>query len=402
MHSVSSLEAFPTKTGVLSVRHATRGVLFHSAVDPISEARTIAAQLLIGGGKRAVIIGCGLGYLERELSLHGVDVTALEVHPEMFRLRNEIQHALLADSFASPAFCNSAETVRSYLRTSGRRAVYVAPYVLALADELPREIAAEILAARVMDASQTLYRPLIEANEQQNARLVSRLPMVSMRGRKSDKIAIAVGAAPSLNRCVHAIRDARSDALIVAASGAVPILDDHGITPDWTIALEARESLCKDLDRLADGAKVVAFPWTNSKALHESHAQIFMADDSARLATGGGSSGLTAADFAFKITRGNVYIVGVDLTNANGEYAAGAERVVSEATTPTPKFAIMREAYAEWGKDHREHRVFHVITPGVAPISGLRAVTPTLFAADLRDASRNKLTQQTYDYAGHK
>ncbi|MBK6766381.1 MAG: DUF115 domain-containing protein [bacterium] len=392
MHGVTSLEAFATKTGVLSIRHKARGVLIHSAVDPISEARTIAAQILISDPKRAVIIGCGLGYLEHELSSRGVDVTALEVHPEVFQLRHELRHLLHAGNTEPAMLCEDSKEMRAHLATSRRRALYIAPYVSALADELPRGIASEILAARVMDSSRAVYKPLIEANERRNALFLDRLPIVTVRGRKSNRLAIAVGAGPSAERCIDAICAAREHILIVAASGAVPVLASHGITPDWTIALEARDSLGRDIDHLSDGAKVIAFPWSDREVFLNARLNCYLADESSDLVTGGGTSALTAADFAFKITRGNVYLVGMDLTNMQGTYASGALRSFVNGSADAPKFAMMRSAFVEWSRDHRQHRVFHVISPGVTPLAGLRAVTPALFAADLGDAisSRTK------------
>lgn len=394
MLSVGQFQIFTSKSGALSAKHTARSVLIHSAIDPIIEARTVASRIATAGVRTVTLIGCGLGYLERELFAHRVEVTAIELHANLYELRKQLVRDTQSSGYGKDVrLCGTVSELREILTMCGAdRMLCIAPYVTTLADELPREIAAELLAQKVMDASRTLYQPLIAANEKQNAAAIRGLPRLNTNGRSCSRIALAVGAGPSLSGCMETIKAARSELLVIAASGAVPVLRANDISPDWTIALEARESLAHDADMLEDGAKVIVFPWSMPAVVGAKRLDVYLADEQTGLATSGGTSSLTAADFAFKITRGNVYLLGMDLSDTDGAYATGALRANVSGQMPSPKYASMRVAFEEWLKDHREHRVFQVIGENVTPLRGVRAINHQRFAEDLvGDMSNSEL-----------
>ncbi len=385
MLSIGSLQVFTSKSGALSVRHAERGLLIHSAVDPIAEARVIAAKFAVAGVTEVTIIGSGLGYLERELQAHGIAFTPVEIHPDMYSLRTKLTAGdQVSTRKNNYRLLESAHELRSLItKQHSQSVIHISPYATALADELPAALAAELLAHKVLTASRSLYRPLISNNVLLNEEATRKLPQLQMSGRTCSRIALAIGAGPSLNNCINTIKLARESLMIVAASGAVPVLCANGLSPDWTIALEARENLIQDIEELEDDAKVVVFPWSMPKVFESRRLKVYLADEQTGLETSGGTSGLTAADFAFKVTRGNVYLLGMDLSDANGAYAEGAFRANSEIQKEAPKFASMRTAFEEWLRDHREHRVFQVLGDQAAPLKGVRAINHQRFAEDL-------------------
>lgn len=373
---------FASKSGALSVKHAERGLLIHSAVDPIAEARVIAARVAVEGVTEVTIIGCGLGYLERELQAHGIAVVPVEIHPDMYSLRTKLRaEDKVGMKGSNYRLLDSAVELRNLIaKQHSKSVIHMSPYATALADELPVALAAELLAHKVLSASRSLYRPFISNNVLFNEEATRKLPRLQMSGRTCSRIALAIGAGPSLNECIETIKSARDNLLIVAASGAVPVLRANGISPDWTIALEARMSLARDIEELVDCSNVVAFPWSMPQIFADDRLNVYLADEQSGLETSGGTSGLTAADFSFKVTRGNVYLLGMDLSDTNGAYAEGAFRTHSEFQKEAPKFASMRTAFEAWLRDHREHRVIQVLGDHIAPLNGVRAISPQRFA----------------------
>ncbi len=366
MQRVGQFEAFIAKSGVPTAAHIPSGVLVHSAIDPLREASNIAKRLLNAPGHTITLIGPGLGYLSSLLRDYGRNVHSVEVFPEVDALARQC----IQDR--QDPYSEGHEKALPL----GAVQVYIAPYVSALSDLLPEEVRRFVNELRVGTASQSNYRPLIAANEAENAELVTTIRRLAIEECASNKPVVVVGAGPSLNWCPPALRSLRADVLIVAASGAVPCLSDAGIVPDWTIALEAQATVARDLDSLPNDSRVVVFPWTNPEVLSSERWSIAIAGNDFVLNTAGGTTALTAADFATKISRGQLFLVGIDLSNAQGSYAFGALRDnVSRAAT-APKFGVMRDRFESWLRDQAPRVINHVLPAGGCSLRGSRHILP--------------------------
>lgn len=369
MRRVGQFEVFVAKSGVPSVKHIPSGVLVHSAFDPLREASEIAKRLLNAPGDTIIVIGSGLGYLSNALSEGGKHARSVEVFPELDVLARQC----ITDRRDLRAVRNDKSV------SEGAGQVYIAPYVLALCDLLSEDARRGVNELRVRAASQSKYRPLIAANEAVNAEPLATIRHLKLGECTSAKPVVIVGAGPSLNWCLPAISRFRSDLIIVAASGAVPSLWKSALIPDWTIALEAQATVAQDLECLPDGARVVVFPWTNPDVLSAKRWSIAIAGTDFALNTGGGTTALTAADFAAKISCGHLFLVGMDLSNSSGHYALGALRENASGLAIAPKYDIMRDRFESWLISLAPRVVNHVLPADGIGLMGARHIMPHEF-----------------------
>ena len=81
-----SWRMFSSRSGFLSLERIDDNLLIHSANDPVWEARTEAKHLYRPKMQKFYILGCGLGYLARELyrlSDESLDIYIFEMRPEL-------------------------------------------------------------------------------------------------------------------------------------------------------------------------------------------------------------------------------------------------------------------------------------------------------------------------------
>jgi len=366
---MNDFEPFQSDCGDLSVRHRLTSILVHSAANPTKEAADAATSLLRNTSAQFTLIGVGLGYLAAELARQGRLHKCYEPFAELQRYAgqcgilngavHEVQNGdALAADFRQIDCTQCGEIV-------------VAPYVRALSDHLATDVREAVNRLQVANQSRKFYAPLIERNMRLNVSRWSALRQLQSEFSRSDKPAIAIGAGPSLDRCMDVIHGNREKFLLIAASGAMPALSAAMIQPDWTVALEARETLAGDLVFAAPSQKTVVFPWTHPAAFNNRELQLYGADENA-IVTSGGTSAITAADLALKLTSGPLFLIGIELTNSHGSYANSANRLSADTRTPAPKFEIMRTALQEWAQANCGREITHVLPDGVVPVHGIR------------------------------
>lgn len=377
-------EAIRAESGDWTLRHISRRVHVHSAIDPVQEANVMAARVLDEGESHVVIIGNGLGYLSDALSKRGQRCTCLEVFSEVSDLCAKFGQNI-------PELVERSNQVAEVLsELSNDVRVIIAPYVLALRSKLQRELTDYLEGFHVVTQSQRVYRPLIHDNIRKNRELMSQIPHFEIADHLCDKIAVAVGSGPTLAASLPIIREWRDRLLVVAASGAVPILAQQGITSDWVVAMEARSTICDDLGYVDLSSKVLVFPWTHPDAVVRVADRSFVALEEDGVTTSGGSTGLAVADLAAKLSSRALFIVGMDMSDASGEYSAGAQRETGNIPLRVPKFSVMRHAASQWAEGRSNRKLFQLIMPGNTPVRGFTGLFPIEFETELLRDMRSR------------
>ncbi len=360
---------FDTTSGHTSAVHNS-GTLVHSAQDPVAEAKAIATLLLTDNVRKILILGNGLGYLRTALTDLGVNCHTVELFEELNTLAFE------SNRFAADTFCSNAEELQSVLKQRGSEAhLVVAPYVMSLRSELPRDVRLLVEELQVTLQSQHVYKSIIDRNIRANVAMLHELPKLSDIEIGTNKLAIAIGSGPTLDACMPALVEWREQLVLIAASGAVPVLSNNGIQPDWIVAMEARDGVVIDLESAHDRSTVLVFPWTHPSVMSDARFKRVVASEADKIFTSGGATGLAAADFATKLTAGAVFMVGMDMSDSEGEYSGGSSRVTANRKLGAAKFNVMREAAAKWAQVQRQS-IYHVVMPGQSEVDGAHKLYP--------------------------
>ncbi|MCB1059334.1 MAG: DUF115 domain-containing protein [Calditrichaeota bacterium] len=384
-------ENIASESGPLVLRHAASGVLLHSGVDPLAEAESVAVALAQQQVQRVLCIGHGLGYVPQALKAVGIACHSVEVFPELIDAESG------NTGTRCDAFAKSDHDLKSIVAgMPPQTRIIILPYVLSLRDKLPQSLADYISFIHVTQQSQQLYRDLINRNIVVNGDELESMKPLSFKKCKSNKIGVALGAGPTLSAAISTLTERRSELCLVAASGAVPALSKHGINADWIVAMEARETTERDLETAADGSKVIFFPWTDPAALRQKRLDRYLAVEELGLETSGGSTGLAAADFCSKITRGALFMIGMDMSDKSGEYAQGSQRESANINLRVPKFNFMRSAASQWATRNGERFLYHMVMPGDDEVRGFKRLYPVEFETELsREQGRRSLVIET-------
>lgn len=349
--------------------HIATNVLIHSSVDPIAEAKAVLKQSESTSGD-VLLIGNGLGYVSTELEKAGRLHKVVELFAGLSNLCGDY------GTRAADYRCFTADELSSVLTSCPNSVqIVISPYINALRNELDVELRKLVCDLLVTLQSQKVYRPLVDSNIRVNRRHFESLEHFEKLHFDDDKILVAVGSAPSLDASLETLRDYRERIVLAAASGALPILSQYGLNPDFAVAMEARDSVIGDCEFASEGLAIVVFPWTHPAVLSETHFQLLRANETDNIYTGGGSTGIATADIAVRLCAGPLFLVGMDMTDSSGEYSARANRVSANLRLGAPKFSVMRCAATEWvGRIQRT--IYHMTMPGTEPILGARKVYP--------------------------
>ena len=346
------------------------GTLVHSAQDPHAEAEAIASILTSAEYKSLLVIGNGLGYLSGAVRRRGLKCVSIELFADINSLAAEVT------GVAADKLCLSGEELISALDQYGLNAhILMSPYIMSLRAELSDDLRTLLEELQVTLQSQRAYKNLIDRNIEANRAQLPKLTRLCIQEQQSCKLAIAVGSGPTLDACMQTIIEWRDELLLVAASGAVPVLRKNGICPDWIVALEARESVVADLESAECESKVLVFPWTHPRAINDDRLTLIAANESDGICTGGGSTGLAAADFVAMLTSGAIFMIGMDMSDRKGEYSAGVARTTTNYTIGAAKFNVMRAAASRWICSLKK-KAYHVVMPGGEQINGAHKLYP--------------------------
>ncbi|MBL0061219.1 MAG: DUF115 domain-containing protein [bacterium] len=369
-----------TPSGHVTALHNC-GTLIHSAQDPLAEAEAIASLLAPEEHELFVVIGNGLGYLSRALSRRSLKCVTIELFADLFEL------SLETNCNAADKLCGNSEELMTILGQYGYGAnIVILPYIMSLRSELSNDLRSLVEELQVTLQSQRVYKCMIDRNIETNRAQFSMLERLYIQEQQSCKLAIAVGSGPTLDACMQILAERRDELLLVAASGAVPVLSKNGIRPDWIVAMEARNSIVTDLEMADHASKVLVFPWTHPSVLNDDCLTLVAANESDGICTSGGSTGLAATDFVSMLTPGAIFMIGMDMCDSQGEYSAGVARTTANGTIGASKFNIMRAAASRWAC-LQDKRVYHMVMPGGAQISGAHKLYPMELATALQRES---------------
>jgi hypothetical protein len=372
-----------TRCGVPTAEHVPSGILLHSRVDPLAEAREVAAEYSGSPTDSTVLLGGGLGYLAEALAQSGGAVhQVFVVEPDAALLQLARTCRGDAPYFSSPRIHRIVATAPQVAaarmsRIIGAAQLVVAPYFERIAAQLPSPLTGFVQLLRAERASRVVYDTMLNEHCRVNQERLSALPSVrDIRFQAGIKVVVA-GAGPSLDECAQALRRHRPRFVLVAVSGAVPPLRAAGIDPDWVVALEGRDAVVSDLADLPQEIPTVVFESTHPEITRAAQGPLFCG---AGIETRGGTTLIPALDFALQSSAEDVILIGADLGYGNRPYASGARRETAGETVLSnvpPKFLAMRAALESLleRKVNGSRKVFHVLR--AAPVlRGARRMQP--------------------------
>ena len=386
MDPFAEYQILTSRSGLPSAMHVPSQTLVHSRIDPWREAGEIAESQQLSGCRFTLLIGGGLGYLaEALLQVSDGEHQILVIEPDAGLLRLARSCRERACCFHSPwiriAVASTERALQSRLAAVPPDAnVIISPYLLRLSEcrMSPMHDILKILRTEI--ASRSVYEPLLR-REPGEERAHSFPPVTGVR-LDPNRVTAVVGAGPSLDSCLDVLRRHRSRLHVVAASGAVPALMAGHVPPDWVIAMEAKETVLGDLNSLPTASRVVVFPSAHPGVVRMERFVFYSAGEESGqvLETRGGSSVIPELDFALRMSRADVVLVGLDLGYHNGAYARSSRRSPESAGVGNPvppKFLAMRAGLERvlLANGSPNRKVYHVLDYG-KPLKGTLLLAP--------------------------
>lgn len=343
--NLERIEILESRTGVPTARVMSPNgqmVFLHSSVDPVKEARKIAASVSNDPGKVIVVYGFALGYLVEAL-LEVVDernpVFVIEPDAELFNA-----------AMKSRDLCHIIDSNRVYILVSDSpntiKAHFYAIYDAAKYNDiiLTGLMGHQTIYSNFYAKSMTYIKDIVNVKLLNLVTLIKMGPdfvsnalinladycthpgVATLFGRFANIPAIIVSAGPSLNKNIHLLKEAKGKAIIFAVGTAVKALKKWNVEPDFIFSLDPHPlnyEHFKGVD--VGGATLVAEIQSNHMVLEDYQGPIFMSGDVAILKwfgdsiefkgkiESGGSVANNAMATAYKMGANPIILVGQDL-----------------------------------------------------------------------------------------
>ena len=340
------------------------GRLGCSARDPAQEAAGRCAG--VTPDRRPLLLGLGAGHDLDALQALGVrEVLAVEADPRSLATTLERWRRLgrpVPGRNCSLLFAPEDDAVCGLLAElladeHGERPVLVHPHCATLwRPYAPQaaDLVEDLLRSR---ASARRQEALLEQNAQGNrARLRSARDVADLAGLWGEAGVVVCGAGPGLDEDMAELRRARGLGLrLVAASTALPPLLAAGLPPDAVVATDPSPLLAADMtqESALDTIPLAVFPGASTPLVGAWPGPLWLAlpegpglrrDDwegrrPGLLTAGCGTVAGPALALAALLSRGPLFLVGVDLGEGGPAYA---RRVRRPADLPRPDFAFAR------------------------------------------------------------
>ena len=347
---LSEFRIVKSQCGLPTAVHVPSGILLHSKMDPLSEAKEFVAERAAAAARTTVLLGGGLGYIAEALAeVKRGEHSIYVIEPDV-ALWALVQYTRSGAPYFTLPNIHRVSVVFPHLLTTRCQDVaatadlLVAPYFERIASYVSSPLEGFLQMLRTERVSRVVYNSIVAEHSSVNAaRLDSLANVVDVRVDPKKRIVVA-GAGPSLDSCLDALRNHRHRLVIIAASGAVPALQAAEIAPDWVIALEGKDVVVKDLANLTADSAFIVFPSTHPQVFDSAVGTLFRGSD---LETRGGTTAIPALDFALRCSQSDIFLVGMDLSNYRGTYAVGTLRNRDTSESPLyqpPKFIAMRAA----------------------------------------------------------
>jgi 6-hydroxymethylpterin diphosphokinase MptE-like len=238
--------SFTTSESGLTVPVRRDGPALHSRVDPVREARRLAAALPPAGV--AVFLGLGGGYAPAALLSAGSLFAGVIVERGAPVLRALLEHCDLSGLLADPRIAVVAEPAAvtgavleawAPALMGDLRTVPLRPWCDASREFFDRA-AASVEAARDLASADWAAQARFGRRWFTNALL--NLPAVERAGLAIAPVgsAIVTGAGPSLDRCAGRLPAARRAGLLAATDTSLPALLARGIVPDLAVSIDCQ------------------------------------------------------------------------------------------------------------------------------------------------------------------
>jgi len=312
------------------------GVLVHSRVDPLAEARRIARQILNTDSRRFLIFGFGLGYhIQEILAASGEveEVTVFGFNPALLTaaMRAVDLTGLIGDSRMSLHLPCSAEEFAAeimelqhvnYRHFYHRPSLRIAPASMQEAVDI-----VEGLSVEQMNADRRMHE-MEENRERNRAAVAAARGVETLFGRGRGKGAVVVAAGPSLDTTMSHLHNLNGNAAVIAVNAIFRKLMASGIRPHAVVCIESRPEITADFEGLWEGdVPLIFLPTTQYRVVARyggpkivAYPEGDLATDAlardfpkGRLASGLGSAAGSAIDLAIKMDANPIIFTGLDL-----------------------------------------------------------------------------------------
>ena len=311
----------------------------HSQVDPVEEARKLAAAAIAPGMTRALVVGHGAGHELRALAARGGEVWVLAATAPLLRLLCD--QTDLSDIFSNPAVRwifgrpsnmarQMAELMKDLSGREGEIAVVIHPPFV---ETVPEEFSSVVDVVRKIQSGRETeeeLRPVAAGNFRRNLPALAAPGVSSLFGLARGRPVVVAGAGPSLDDAIEPLRGLYSFAYLIAVDTVAEGLAEMDMPADLIVSLDPRpDSMIHfhsradrpsrpeilvftpitypDIVRAFEGRRMVAIPRRHF-FLHPIEADLSCKG----LLRSGGSVSILAASLAAAMTPAYVCLAGVD------------------------------------------------------------------------------------------
>lgn len=240
-----------TLSGFLTVKDVNRNIYFHSTLDPMWEARTLAKYIYEPNREAYSILGCGLGYLAYQLydiSAGSIVINIFEPNAKM--VEYALQYGVLAWIPKDKLNITIDEDVLPFLNSAANETTgfYIFPPEIHGLPEETRSIIDEIsinyFTAKMFNQIENInfYR-----NVKSNSKAVSEFDTTSLK-----KEFVVIAAGPSLDDNMVFLRECKGKKTLIAVGTVFRKLVQQNIIPDIVVVLDPQKRTIQQLKGVED------------------------------------------------------------------------------------------------------------------------------------------------------
>lgn len=254
---------YSSQSGFLSLMNVDAGILLHSGVDPMWEARELAEVLYVPRMRRFCTWGCGLGYLclqMYEYCYESIDIYVYESDEKVlaYAKRYGVLEWIPEDRLHIVTASSQAELLKAFsaqleLYEQEAAVLYFEKDALYKATD---DIKAILGRLRAMTQTGRDFRRLTEYNYERNLFQVSRY-IDSIQSDEKRTEWLVLGGGPSLDHAIDYIRRTRDSKAIIAATTVYKKLLSEGIKPDYIAVLDPQNRTYGQMTGVADHSAVL-------------------------------------------------------------------------------------------------------------------------------------------------
>jgi len=250
-------EVIQTKIGFPTLRvrnNGDRGILLHSAYDPIKEARNLISGYKLEETQFLIVLGFGLGYHIREIlkTCPWIKLVVV-IEPNLSLFKKALNLLDLSELLLSPKVKLILEktplNIEKEIRTlgqillTGKSSLVLHPSSCHILGENLTLVKKAINDALLWSRANLTTN--IKKGEVFQKNILTNLPQViknsgirNLFGKFKDKPVILVAAGPSLDKNVHLLSKVKDKALVICVDAALRAMLQHNIKPDIVVSID--------------------------------------------------------------------------------------------------------------------------------------------------------------------